>query len=205
MEKLTDRQFDILQIIKKLIAKNGFPPTVREIGDEAKLNSPATIHFHLKQLVKKGYIKKGEGTNRTIEVLVPNEYIEENDDIIKVPLLGKVTAGTPIEAIEQPDEMFSLPIELVGNKKEVFTLTVSGESMINVGIYDGDILIVERQSIAKNGDTVVAMNDNNEATVKTFYKENGHFRLQPENDTMEPIILEQVTILGKVVGLYRKF
>ena len=205
MEKLTDRQQDILQIIKKLTAKKGYPPTVREIGEEANLNSPATIHFHLMQLVKKGYISKEDGSNRTIEILVPNEYLDEQEDVVKVPLLGKVTAGTPIEAIEHPDETFALPVELVGNKKEVFTLRVSGESMINVGIYDGDILIVERQQNANNGETVVAMNKDNEATVKTFYKENGHFRLQPENDTMEPIILDEVTILGKVVGLYRKF
>ena len=138
-------------------------------------------------------------------MLVDNEYMDKDDNVVKVPLLGKVTAGTPIEAIERPDETFALPTELFGNKKEIFTLKVSGESMINVGIYDGDILIVERQSTAKNGDTVVAMNNNNEATVKTFYKENGHFRLQPENDTMDPIILDEVTILGKVVGLYRKF
>ena len=205
MEKLTDRQQDILQIIKKLTAKKGYPPTVREIGEEANLHSPATIHFHLMQLVKKGYISKEAGSNRTIEILVPNEYLDEQEDVVKVPLLGKVTAGTPIEAIEHPDETFALPVELVGNKKEVFTLRVSGESMINVGIYDGDILIVERQQSANNGETVVAMNKDNEATVKTFYKENGHFRLQPENDTMEPIILDEVTILGKVVGLYRKF
>lgn len=205
MEKLTDRQQDILQIIKKLTAKKGYPPTVREIGEEANLHSPATIHFHLMQLVKKGYISKEDGSNRTIEILIPNEYLDEQEDVVKVPLLGKVTAGTPIEAIEHPDETFALPVELVGNKKEVFTLRVSGESMINVGIYDGDILIVERQQSANNGETVVAMNKDNEATVKTFYKENGHFRLQPENDTMEPIILDEVTILGKVVGLYRKF
>ena len=205
MEKLTDRQQDILQIIKKLTAKKGYPPTVREIGEEANLHSPATIHFHLMQLVKKGYISKEDGSNRTIEILVQNEYLDELEDVVKVTLLGKVTAGTPIEAIEHPDETFALPVELVGNKKEVFTLRVSGESMINVGIYDGDILIVERQQNANNGETVVAMNKDNEATVKTFYKENGHFRLQPENDTMEPIILDEVTILGKVVGLYRKF
>lgn len=205
MEKLTDRQQDILQIIKKLTAKKGYPPTVREIGEEANLHSPATIHFHLMQLVKKGYISKEDGSNRTIEILVPNEYLDEQEDVVKVPLLGKVTAGTPIEAIEHPDETFALPVELVGNIKEVFTLRVSGESMINVGIYDGDILIVERQQNANNGEIVVAMNKDNEATVKTFYKENGHFRLQPENDTMEPIILDEVTILGKVIGLYRKF
>lgn len=205
MEKLTHRQSFILQIIKELIAKNGYPPTVREIGEKANLHSPATIHFHLTKLEEKGYIKKGNSKNRTIEVLVPNEFIEKKDDIVEVPLLGKVTAGSPIEAIEMPNEFFSLPANLIPAKKDVFTLTVSGESMINVGIYDGDILIVERKTTAINGECVVAMNDNNEVTVKTFYKENGYFRLQPENNTMEPIILNNVTILGKVIGLYRKF
>ena len=205
MEKLTNRQEYILQVLKKLIAKNGYPPTVREIGEEANLHSPATIHFHLTKLEEKGYIKKDTSKNRTIEILVPNEYLEKDENIIEVPLLGKVTAGTPIEAIETPNEYFPLPANIVSNKKEIFTLKVSGESMINVGIYDGDILIVERCSTAKNGDTVVAMNKDNEATVKTFYKEDGYFRLQPENDTMDPIILTEVTILGKAVGLYRKF
>ena len=205
MEKLTNKQKDILQIIKKLIAKNGYPPTVREIGKEANLNSPATIHFHLTKLEEKGYIKKGNSKNRTIEVLVPNEYLETDDNVVEVPLLGKVTAGTPIEAIETPDEYFSLPTTLFNTRNEIFTLNVSGDSMINVGIYDGDILIVERCNTARNGETVVAMNAEGEATVKTFYKEDGYFRLQPENDTMEPIILDEVTILGKAVGLYRKF
>ena len=205
MEKLTGRQKFILDILKKMIAENGYPPTVREIGEKAHLSSPATIHFHLKQLEEKGYIKKDDNKNRTIEILVPNEYLEKDEKIVDVPLLGKVTAGNPIEAIEMPDEYFSLPANLITKKEEIFTLTVSGESMINVGIYDGDILIVERKNTARNGETVVAMNDNNEVTVKTFYKENGYFRLQPENDTMEPIILKKCTILGKVVGLYRKF
>ncbi len=204
MEKLTVKQNYILQALKKLIAKNGYPPTVREIGEETHLSSPATIHTHLKKLEEKGYIKKDDKKNRTIEILVPNEYLEKQEKIIDVPLLGKVTAGTPIEAIETPEEYFSLPSNLLTTKNEVFTLKVSGESMINVGIYDGDILIVERKNTATNGETVVAMNENNEATVKTFYKENGYFRLQPENDTMEPIILKEVTILGKVIGLYRK-
>lgn len=204
MEKLTGRQGFILQVIKKLIAKNGYPPTVREIGEEANLSSPATIHFHLSKLEEKGYIKKGDNKNRTLEVLVPNEYLKEKENVVNVPLLGKVTAGTPIEAIETPDEYFSIPTNLITTKNDVFTLKVSGESMINVGIYDGDILIVERRNTAKNGETVVAMNENNEATVKTFYKEDGYFRLQPENDTMEPIILKECTILGKVIGLYRK-
>ena len=205
MEKLTTRQEFILKAIKKLIAENGYPPTVREIGKLTNLSSPATIHFHIEKLAEKGYIKKDSTKNRTLELLVPNEYLEQNDDVIKVPLLGKVTAGTPIEAIETPAEVFSLPRELIPKNKEIFTLKVSGESMINVGIFDRDILIVERTNVAKNGDTVVAMNEDNEATVKTFYKENGYFRLQPENDTMQPIILKTVTILGKVIGLYRKF
>lgn len=204
MEKLTGKQSYILQVLKKLVAKNGYPPTVREIGEEAHLSSPATIHFHLSKLEEKGYIKKDDNKNRTLEILVPNEYLEEKENIIEVPLLGKVTAGTPIEAIETPDEYFSLPANLITTRNEVFTLTVSGESMINVGIYDGDILIVERRNTARNGETVVAMNENNEATVKTFYKEDGYFRLQPENDAMEPIILKECTILGKVIGLYRK-
>ena len=152
-----------------------------------------------------GGYKQDPKKNRTLEILVPNEYLENQDDkVVDVPLLGKVTAGTPIEAIEMPDEYFSLPTNLISTKNDIFTLTVSGESMINVGIYDGDILIVERRDTARNGETVVAMNENNEATVKTFYKENGYFRLQPENDTMEPIILKECTILGKVIGLYRK-
>ena len=204
MEKLTDRQNYILEVLKKLIAENGYPPTVREIGEKAHLSSPATIHFHLKKLEEKGYIKKDDNKNRTIEILVPNEYLEKDDNVVEVPLLGKVTAGSPIEAIETPDEYFSLPTNLLTTKNDVFTLRVSGESMINVGIYDGDILIVERKNTARNGETVVAMNEDNEATVKTFYKEDGYFRLQPENDTMEPIILKNVTILGKVIGLYRK-
>lgn len=204
MEKLTGRQNYILEVLKKLIAENGYPPTVREIGEKANLSSPATIHFHLKKLEEKGYIKKDDNKNRTLEILVPNEYLEKKENVVDVPLLGKVTAGTPIEAIETPDEYFSLPTNLITTKNDVFTLKVSGESMINVGIYDGDILIVERKNTARNGETVVAMNDDNEVTVKTFYKENGYFRLQPENDTMEPIILKNVTILGKVIGLYRK-
>ena len=204
MEKLTNRQEFILKILKQLIAKNGYPPTVREIGEAANLHSPATIHFHLSKLEEKGYIKKDNSKNRTIELLVPNEYIEKEENVVDVPLVGKVTAGTPIEAIEMPDEYFSLPANLITTKNDVFTLHVSGESMINVGIYDGDILIVERRDTARNGETVVAMNEDGEATVKTFYKENGYFRLQPENDTMEPIILKECTILGKVIGLYRK-
>lgn len=205
MEKLTDRQKDILDVIKQAIAKNGYPPTVREIGAKIGLSSSATTQFHIKKLEEKGYIKKNATKNRTIELLVPNEYIENDEKIVSVPLLGKVTAGNPIEAIETPDEFFSIPVSLIPSKKEVFTLKVSGESMINVGIYDGDIIIVQRQNTANNGDTVVAMTEENTVTVKTFYKEKDYIRLQPENDYMLPIILPNCTILGKVIGLYRKF
>jgi len=204
MEQLSERQKQILDTIKKFIAKNGFPPTVREIGAAVGLSSSATTHFHLKKLTEKGYLKQDTSKNRTIELLVPNEYIETNDKTVDVPLLGKVTAGNPIEAIEMPDEFFSLPVNLIPSKKDVFTLKVSGDSMINVGIYDNDIIIVQRQNTANNGDTVVAMTEENTVTVKTFYKEKDYIRLQPENDFMLPIILPNVTILGKVIGLYRK-
>ena len=205
MEKLTNRQKFVLDNLKKFMANNGYAPTVRDLCKQTNLHSTATIQMHLNKLQEKGYIKKEGVKNRTIELLVPNEYSDKNDGVANVPLLGKITAGSPIEAIEMPDEYFSLPVNLINTKKEIFTLKVSGESMINKGIYDNDIIIVERCNTARNGQVVVAMNDNNEVTVKTFYKENGHFRLQPENDTMMPIILDNVTILGKVVGLYRKF
>lgn len=204
MEKLTQRQADILDAIKKMIAKNGFPPTVREIGAQVGLTSSATTHFHIKKLIEKGYLKQDATKNRTLELLVENEYLEKDEKVASVPLLGKVQAGNPIEAIEMPDEFFSLPIDLIPKKKEVFTLRVSGESMINVGIYDGDIIIVERQNTANNGETVVAMTEDYGVTVKTFYKEKDHIRLQPENSTMDPIIVPTCEILGKVAGVFRK-
>ncbi len=205
MEKLTDKQAQILDTIKKFIAKNGFPPTVREIGKELDLNSPATTHFHLGKLESKGYIKKDKAKNRTIELLVPNEYLEDDSKVVDIALIGTITAGNPIEAIENPNEYFSVPISLLPKKGEVFALNVKGTSMINKGIRDGDIVIVEKKKTANNGEIVAAMTKENEVTLKTFYKEQGHIRLQPENDTMAPIILDSVTILGKAVGLYRKF
>ena len=204
MEKLTDRQKDILDVIKQAIAKNGYPPTVREIGAKIGLSSSATTQFHIKKLEEKGYIKKNATKNRTIELLVPNEYIENDEKIVSVPLLGKVTAGNPIEAIQNPDEYFDLPAYLIPKNEEVFTLKVSGDSMINIGIFDGDVVIVEKRNTAHNGEIVVAMTEENEVTLKTFYKENGYIRLQPENDTMDPFIFPTVTILGKAIGLYRK-
>ncbi|MBR4830695.1 MAG: transcriptional repressor LexA [Bacilli bacterium] len=203
MEKLTVKQNLVLDYLKRSIAKNGYPPTVREIGKALNLSSPATVQAHLNTLEAKGYIKRGDSKNRAIELLIDNDYIESNT--VDVPLLGKVTAGNPIEAIEMPDEFFTLPASMIPTKKEIFTLRVSGTSMINAGVHDGDIVIVQRQATANNGDMVVAMTEDNEVTLKTFYKEDGYFRLQPENDTMAPIILDKVYIVGKAIGLYRKF
>ena len=203
-KKLTPRQHEILTYIKKYSAMHGYPPAIREICAGVGLSSPATVFVHIKNLEKNGFIKSTNNKFRTIELLVDNEYLEKNEDVIKVPLLGKITAGNPITAIEQPDEYFDLPASLMPKSGEVFTLHVSGESMINKGIYDNDYVIVKRQNDAKNGDIVVAMTDENEVTLKTFYKEKDHIRLQPENDTMEPLIFPNITILGKAVGLYRK-
>jgi len=202
---LTKKQKEVLEFIKQFYADNKYPPSIRQICSAINLSSPATVHVHINHLVDKGFIKRSKEGNRALELLVPNEYETHGEDVVNVPLLGKVTAGSPIEAIEMPNEFFSLPSYLIPKQKEVFTLKVDGESMINKGIFSDDIVIVERTETAKNGDMVVAMNDDNEVTLKTFYKENGYFRLQPENDFMEPIILNNVTILGKAIGLYRKF
>ncbi|MCI8466750.1 MAG: transcriptional repressor LexA [Bacilli bacterium] len=204
-KSLTKKQNEVLDYIKKYTAKHGYPPAIREIGAGLGLSSPATVHTHVKKLEEAGVIKTSSNKFRTIEILVENEYSDNEEDVIKVPLLGKVTAGNPIEAIERPNEFFDLPATLIPSKETVFTLEVSGESMINVGIYDGDYVIVQKQSTARNGDIVVAMTEENEVTLKTFYKEDGHIRLQPENDSMAPFIFPNVTILGKAIGLYRKF
>lgn len=204
MEKLTTQQNEILITLKKYIAKNGYPPTVREIGKELDLSSPATVHFHLNRLESKGYIKKNKSKNRTLELLVPNEYLNKNEDVANIPLIGKITAGTPIEAIENPDEFFQIPINLIPVKNDAFALKIMGTSMINKGINDGDIVIIEKTTSANNGEIVAAMTDDNQVTLKTFYKEKDRVRLQPENDTMEPIFLSNVALLGKAIGLYRK-
>ena len=203
-KELTKRQEEILNYIKKYIAVHGFPPAIREICAGVGLSSPATVFVHIKNLESSGYLKSTNNKFRTIELLVDNEYLEKEENLVKVPLLGKITAGSPITAIEQPDEYFDLPASLIPKSGQVFTLHVSGESMINRGIFDNDYVIIKRQNEAKNGDIVVAMTDENEVTLKTFYKEKDHIRLQPENDTMEPLIFNNITILGIAIGLYRK-
>ena len=201
---LTTRQKEILTYIKQYYAKNKYTPSIRNICEHFNLSSSATVKVHLDGIIEKGFLRRDPRNPRYLEIMVPNEFEQSNNDVVSVPLLGKITAGNPIEAIETPDEYFPLPVSLIPNNKEIFTLRVSGESMINAGIHDNDIIIVERVNTAKNGDIVVAMNDENEVTLKTFYKEKNYFRLQPENDFMAPIILKNVSILGKAIGLYRK-
>ena len=200
--RLTKRQKEILEYIKKYSAQKKYPPSIREISANFNLSSPATAHVHVKKLIEKGYLKRGKTSNHLLELQVPNEFETKSDDVVTVPLLGKVTAGNPIEAIEVPNEVITLPAYLLPKRKEVFTIKVEGDSMINAGILDKDIVIVERCKTAKNGDIVVAMD---EVTIKRFFRENDYIRLQPENDYMLPIILKDISILGKAIGLYRKF
>lgn len=202
-KNITKRQEDVLNYIKKYVVDHGFPPSTREIGSALGLSSPATVHTHLKKLEDAGCIRKTNSKFRTIEIVGENEYAKKEEEIVKVPLLGKVACGNPIEAIENPNDWFTLPANLIPARETIFTLQASGESMINKGIYDGDIVIIQKQKIARNGDIVVAMTEDNEVTLKTFYKEKDHIRLQPENDTMSPILVQNCIILGKAIGLYR--
>lgn len=204
MNNLGEKQKRVLDVIKRHIAKNGFPPTVREIGSELNLNSPASTQFHLNKLEDGGYIKRNKSKFRSLELLVDNEYLDINEDIVQIPLIGTITAGNPIEAIENPTEFFSVPINLIPLKKEIFALNISGNSMINVGINDKDIILIEKRNTANNGEIVAALLNDNEVTLKRFYKDKTHIRLQPENDEFEPIIVDNVSILGKAIGLYRK-
>lgn len=203
MEKLTKRQNDVLNVILEYCAQFGYPPTVREIGKELKISSPATVYSHLKKLEEKEYIKTGNKKSRGIQILIDN-HCAKSDNSILIPLLGKTSAGSPIEAIENPNEYFEAPSNLIPAGKEIFALNVDGDSMVNKGIYDNDIVIIEKNNNPNNGDVVVAMTNEFEVTLKTFYKEKDHFRLQPENDLYEPLILNELTVLGKAIGLYRQ-
>ncbi|WP_099221366.1 transcriptional repressor LexA [Listeria costaricensis] len=200
--KLSKRQQDIYEFIKSEVKAKGYPPSVREIGEAVGLASSSTVHGHLARLEGKGLIRRDPTKPRAIEILgLENE--PPTPSVVSVPIIGKVTAGLPIEAIENIDDYFPLPEYLAAGEKDIFMLEIDGESMINAGILDGDKVIVRKQSNANNGEIVVAMTDDNEATCKRFYKESDHFRLQPENDSMEPIILNNVSVLGKVIGLFR--
>ena len=209
MPSLSQKDYEIMDFILEQQNKRGYPPTVREICEAVGLSSTATIHARLKKLEKYGYLIKESSKNRSIKVVnykdenKPDKISYNDDKYLTVPVYGKVTAGQPITAVEDISEPFPLPMSFARNK-DLFMLRVQGESMINAAILDGDFIIVEKTPTARNGEIVVALIDRENATVKTFYKENGHYRLQPENDTMEPIIVDEVEILGKVVGIFRK-
>ncbi|QDI90130.1 transcriptional repressor LexA [Salicibibacter halophilus] len=207
MKKLSQRQETILEFIKDNVKKKGYPPSVREIGEAVDLASSSTVHGHLARLEKKGYIRRDPTKPRAIEVLHLDEEGNEIAETDKpasayVPLIGKVTAGLPITAVENVEGYMPLPDHFVGSD-QVFMLTIEGDSMIEAGILDGDQVIVRQQPTANNGDIIVAMTDEQEATVKRFYNEGDHIRLQPENQTMEPIILDDCQVLGKISGVFR--
>lgn len=197
------KQLEILRYIYDTVERRGFPPTVREICAAVKLSSTSTVHGHLARLERKGLLVKDATKPRALEITADGKK-ELGIKPKIIPIVGVVTAGQPILAVEDIEDYFPLPPDLENEAGELFMLKVHGKSMINAGILDGDEVIVKKQTTANNGEIVVAMTDENEATVKRFYKEDGHYRLQPENDAMAPIILPSVSILGKVVGLYRK-
>lgn len=204
MAKVSKRQQDILEFIKGEVKKKGYPPSVREIGEAVGLASSSTVHGHLARLESKGLIRRDPTKPRAIEILELDDAVSiPQARVINVPIVGKVTAGMPITAIENVEEYFPLPERLAPADEQVFMLEIMGESMIEAGILDGDYVIVKQQKTANNGDIVVAMTDEDEATCKRFFKEKDYIRLQPENSTMEPIILRNVSILGKVIGVYR--
>lgn len=201
--KLSKRQQDILDFIKAEVKTKGYPPSVREIGQAVGLASSSTVHGHLARLESKGLIRRDPTKPRAIEVLQSEEDQIPQQNTVNVPIVGKVTAGLPISAIENIEEYFPLPEQLAPADEQIFMLEIVGDSMIEAGILNGDYVIIRQQQTANNGDIVVAMTEEDEATVKRFFKENGYFRLQPENSSMEPIVLRDVSILGKVIGLYR--
>lgn len=202
-DKISSKQINILKFIWNSINNQGYPPTVREIAKEMGLASTSTVHGHLSRLSQKGLLIKNNAKPRAIEITEDGlQQLGVNSNSNKIPILGNVAAGEPILAVENSNEYFSLP-DQYNNDSDIFMLNIKGESMINIGIFNNDKVIVKKQSIAENGDIVIAMNDKNEATCKRFFKENNHYRLKPENDSMSPIILDNVKILGKVIGLYR--
>lgn len=200
--KISDKQREILEYMKEEILSKGYPPSVREICSAVHLKSTSSVHAHLETLEKNGYIRRDPTKPRAIEI-VDDSFNLTRRELVNVPILGDVAAGQPLLAIDNIMGWFPLSPEFVNNK-QTFMLHVKGESMINAGIFNGDLLVVEQTSVARNGEIVVALIEDS-ATVKTFYKEKDYIRLQPENDTMDPIIVKDVTILGRVIGLYRQF
>ncbi|MGJ9460481.1 transcriptional repressor LexA [Oceanobacillus sp. CF4.6] len=204
MTKLSKRQQMILDFIKSEVKQKGYPPSVREIAVAVGLASSSTVHGHLERIESKGFIRRDPTKPRAIEIIDLNEENQiPKNEARYAPVIGKVTAGLPITAVENIEEFIPLPSSTASPDDNLFVLVIDGESMIEAGILDGDMVIVKQQNTADNSDIVVAMTEDNEATVKRFFKEKGHIRLQPENATMDPLIYPNVTILGKVIGLYR--
>ena len=199
-EQLTDKQQQILEFIKHRILEKGYPPAVREICQAVQLRSTSSVHSHLETLERKGYIRRDPTKPRAIEI-IDDDFNLARKEIVHIPIVGTITAGEPILAVENIEDYFPMQPDFI-SIKNTFMLHVRGESMINAGILDGDMVIVQQQPTAENGDIVVAMIEDS-ATVKRFYKEDGYCRLQPENDSMDPIIVPEVSIIGKVIGLYR--
>ncbi len=198
--RITKKQTEILDYIKLQILNKGYPPSVRDICEAVNLKSTSSVHAHLETLEKNGYIRRDPTKPRAIEIIDDNFNLTRRE-VVNVPLVGKVAAGEPLLAVENVVSYFPIPAEYMPNQ-ELFMLTVKGDSMINAGIFNGDNIIVSKQNAAHNGEIIVALVDDS-ATVKRFYKEDGHIRLQPENDTMQPIIVSDCEILGKVIGLVR--
>ncbi|MDD3252276.1 MAG: transcriptional repressor LexA [Lachnospiraceae bacterium] len=198
--KISAKQQEILEYIKENILRKGYPPAVREICEAVQLKSTSSVHSHLETLERNGYIRRDPTKPRAIEIL-DDEFALTRREVVQVPMLGTVAAGQPILAQEHIEDYFPIPASMLPNA-ETYLLRVKGDSMINVGIFDGDHVLVEKRSSARNGELVVAMVQDS-ATVKRFFKEDGHYRLQPENDSMDPIIVQDVEILGKVIGLFR--
>lgn len=198
--RITKKQTEILEYIKSQILNKGYPPSVRDICTAVNLKSTSSVHAHLETLEKNGYIRRDPTKPRAIEIIDDNFNLTRRE-VVNVPLIGQVAAGQPLLAVENITSYFPIPAEFVP-KEEVFMLKVKGDSMVNVGIYEGDQIIVKKQNTASNGEIIVALVDDS-ATVKRFYKENGHIRLQPENDFMQPIIVDSCEIIGKVIGLIR--
>ena len=199
--RITEKQQEILDFIKTTILKKGYPPAVREICEAVHLRSTSSVHAHLGTLEKNGYIRRDPAKPRTIEI-VDESFNLNRRDVVNVPMLGQVAAGQPILAEENIVDYFPVPADMLPNA-DVYMLRVRGDSMVNIGILDEDYVLVEKKASARNGEIVVAMVGDG-ATVKRFYKEDGHYRLQPENDSMDPIIVPEVDILGKVIGVYRR-
>lgn len=198
--KISKKQSEILEYIKAQILCKGYPPAVREICEAVNLKSTSSVHSHLETLEKNGYIRRDPTKPRAIEIM-DDTFNLTRREMVNVPIVGSVAAGEPLLAQENIENYFPIPMEYMPNN-ETFMLNVKGESMINIGIFDGDMVLVERQQSANNGDLVVALVEDG-ATVKTFYKEEGFYRLQPENDNMDPIIVSEVSIMGKVIGVIR--